>query len=90
MIFVLLQIGDKDPIIKKSKFVHALKHTSQNLACTLCSSPSEQATDKFDTFSELLQKGDEYILVLVCLKNCELSTTKSKLGFVVRHLKYSQ
>ena len=39
--------------------MHAGKHRSQNLACTLCSSSLEQAIDKFDTVLESLQIGYE-------------------------------
>ena len=34
-------------------------HRSQDLACTLCSSALEQATDNVDTVLEFLQIGDK-------------------------------
>ena len=39
--------------------MHACKHRSKNLACTLCSCTLEQARDKFDTVLKSVQIGDE-------------------------------
>ena len=48
-------------------------HTSQNLACTLCSYALEQAADKFDTVLESFKIKDEY------------PTKKSKYVYAPKH-----
>ena len=52
-------------------------HTSQNLACTLCSSTLEQARNKFDTALESLQIGEEYPAIKH-LKMCMHARTQVK------------